>query len=149
MTSEIELRLPPEPIAPTLARAALATLGSDVPDPVISDVQLLTTEVVSNAVRHASLMPSQEIVLLVEINGSIRVEVLDEGRPFRADPGSPDGPGHNGWGLFLLDALATSWGVEPQGSGKKVWFEVGTADRATRRSRADRATRRSRDVLPR
>lgn len=131
MGSEIELRLPPEPIAPTLARAALATIGPDVSEPLISDVQLLTTEVVSNAVRHASLMPSQEIVLRVEINGSIRVEVLDEGRPFAAGPRSNDGPGHDGWGLFLLDTLATSWGVEPEGAGKKVWFEVGTADRAT------------------
>jgi anti-sigma regulatory factor (Ser/Thr protein kinase) len=131
MGSEIELRLPPEPIAPTLARAALATLGSDVPGPVISDVQLLTTEVVSNAVRHASLMPSQEIVLRVVINGSIRVEVLDEGPPFQAGPRGTDGPGQNGWGLFLLDALATSWGVDQEGIGKKVWFEVGTVGRAT------------------
>jgi anti-sigma regulatory factor (Ser/Thr protein kinase) len=140
MASENELRLPPEPIAPTLARAALATLGSDVPEPVMSDVQLLTTEVVSNAVRHASLMPSQEIVLRIEINSSIRVEVLDEGRPFRAVPRSTDGPGHNGWGLFLLDALATSWGVEPEGAGKRVWFEVEAADRAT--------TTPNREVVP-
>jgi anti-sigma regulatory factor (Ser/Thr protein kinase) len=132
MGSEIELRLPPDPIAATLARAALTTLDSDVPEPVISDVQLLTTEVVSNAVRHASLMPSQQIVLRVEINGSVRVEVLDEGRLFRAGPRSTDGSGHNGWGLFLLDALATTWGVEPEGAGKKVWFEVGTADQGNR-----------------
>jgi hypothetical protein len=26
--------------------------------------------------------------------------------------------------LFLVDALARSWGVEPDGNGKKVWFEV-------------------------
>jgi anti-sigma regulatory factor (Ser/Thr protein kinase) len=130
MGSQIELRLPPEPIAPTLARAALATLGSDVPELVLSDVQLLTTEVVSNAVRHASLMPSQEIVLRVVIDGPIRVEVLDEGAPFRAGPRGTDGPEPSGWGLFLVDALATSWGVEAEGSGKKVWFEVATAGRA-------------------
>jgi hypothetical protein len=38
----------------------------------------------------------------------------------------------SGWGLFLVDALATSWGVEPEGRGKKVWFELGGGlERAT------------------
>jgi uncharacterized protein YqgC (DUF456 family) len=27
--------------------------------------------------------------------------------------------------LLLVDAVATSWGVEREGSGKRVWFEVG------------------------
>jgi hypothetical protein len=30
----------------------------------------------------------------------------------------------SGRGLLLLDALADSWGVTPDGSGKVVWFEV-------------------------
>ncbi len=65
MRSEIELRLPPEPIAPILARAAVTAIGSGLPASVVSDAELLTSEVVSNAVKHADLDPSQKIVLRV------------------------------------------------------------------------------------
>jgi hypothetical protein len=34
-------------------------------------------------------------------------------------------PGPSGWGLFLVDTIAASWGVEAEGIGKKVWFELG------------------------
>jgi len=131
MRSQVELRLPPEPIASTLARAAVAAVGSGLPEGVVSDVELLTSEVVSNAVRHANLDPSQEIVLRIVSDGYVRVEVADPGPPFEAQRRGP-GSGSSGWGLFLVDALATSWGVEPEGRGKKVWFELGAgAERAT------------------
>ena len=131
MRSQVELRLPPEPIATTLARAAVAAVGSGLPEGVVSDVELLTSEVVSNAVRHANLDPSQEIVLRIVADGYVRVEVADPGPPFEAQR-RRRGSGSSGWGLFLVDALATSWGVEPEGRGKKVWFELGAgAERAT------------------
>jgi anti-sigma regulatory factor (Ser/Thr protein kinase) len=123
MRSQVELRLPPEPIAPTLARAAVAAVGSGLPEAVASDIKLLTTEIVSNAVRHANLDPSEEIILRIVADGYVRVEVTDPGPLFpelrRLDPGP------SGWGLFLVDTIATSWGVEAEGTGKKVWFELG------------------------
>lgn len=131
MRSQVELRLPPEPSASTLARAAVAAVGSGLPEGVVSDVELLTSEVVSNAVRHANLEPSQEIVLRIVADGYVRVEVADPGPPFEAKR-RRRGSGSSGWGLFLVDALATSWGVEPEGAGKKVWFELGDGlERAT------------------
>jgi anti-sigma regulatory factor (Ser/Thr protein kinase) len=131
MRSQVELRLPPEPIASILARAAVASVGSGLPEAVVSDVELLTSEVVSNAVRHANLDPSQEIVLRIVSDGYVRVEVADPGPPFEAKR-RRRGSGSSGWGLFLVDALATSWGVEPEGAGKKVWFELGAgAERST------------------
>src|SRR6266508_4793751 len=105
--------------------------SSDLPEGVVSDVELLTSEVVSNAVRHANLDPSQEIVLRIVSDGYVRVEVADPGPPFEAKR-RIRGSGSSGWGLFLVDALATSWGVEPEGAGKKVWFALGAgAERAT------------------
>jgi anti-sigma regulatory factor (Ser/Thr protein kinase) len=102
-----------------------------LPEGVVSDVELLTSEVVSNAVRHANLDPSQEIVLRIVSDGYVRVEVADPGPPFEAKR-RRRGSGSSGWGLFLVDALATSWGVEPEGAGKKVWFELGAGlERAT------------------
>ena len=70
MKSQVELRLPPEPIAPTLARAAVAAVGSGLPEAVRPISKLLTTEIVSNASRHASMDPSEEIMgLLVGARG--------------------------------------------------------------------------------
>jgi anti-sigma regulatory factor (Ser/Thr protein kinase) len=122
MRSEIELRLPPEPIAPILARAAVAAIGSGLPGSVVSDAELLTSEVVSNAVKHADLDPSQEIVLRVVMDERLRIEVADPG-PFEADLRRQSSD-TSGWGLFLIEAIAMSWGVEPEGVGKKVWFEL-------------------------
>ena len=131
MRSEIELRLPPEPIAPILARAAVTAIGSGLPESVVSDAELLTSEVVSNAVKHADLDPSQKIVLRVATDECLRIEVADPGPPFEAALRRRSS-GTGGWGLFLIEAIATSWGVEPEGAGKKVWFELGAdLDRPT------------------
>ena len=129
MRSQAELRLPPESIAPTLARAAIAAMASGLPADAASDVELLTSEVVSNAVKHSKLSPSDEIIVRFVMDGYVRVEVMDPGPPFDAQPTRPDlagrDPDSSGWGLLVVDAIATSWGVESEGGGKKVWFEVG------------------------
>ena len=124
MRSQSEVRLRPESTAPGLARAAIAAAASALPAVMVADAELLTSEVVSNAVRHAELDPSQEIVVRIVADGYVRVEVADQGPPFEADLRRL-GSGSSGWGLFLVDAVATSWGVEREGSGKRVWFEVG------------------------
>jgi anti-sigma regulatory factor (Ser/Thr protein kinase) len=125
MRSQSELRLRPESAAPGLARAAIAAAASALPPMVVADAELLTSELVSNAVRHADLDPSQEIVVRIVADGNVRVEVADPGPPFDADLREPS-TDSSGWGLLLLDEIATSWGVELEGSGKRVWFEVGT-----------------------
>jgi hypothetical protein len=37
------------------------------------------------------------------------------------------GDDEGGRGLALVDALATRWGVDADGAGKSVWFEVATS----------------------
>ena len=72
----------PSPIAPILARAAVTAIGSGLPASVVSDAELLTSEVVSNAVKHAYLLdPSQqEFVLRVAMDERLRgIEVADPG----------------------------------------------------------------------
>ncbi|MBA3266685.1 MAG: ATP-binding protein [Acidimicrobiia bacterium] len=83
-------------------------------------VGLLVTELVTNAIRHADSHVDVAIRLLPE---TLRVEVRDtaEGRPAVVDAG-PDA--ERGRGLAMVDALAEAWGVEPDGHGKVVWFEI-------------------------
>jgi anti-sigma regulatory factor (Ser/Thr protein kinase) len=120
-----ELQLPRDPTAPFLARAAIAAIGSGLPQAVAADAELLTSEVVANAIVHTSQDPTEPVIVRVEQGDSVRVEVVDHGPVFEADPRRS--PGEGGYGLFLVDAVATAWGIEAEGTGKKVWFEVGDA----------------------
>jgi hypothetical protein len=70
------------------------------------------------------LDPSEEIILRIVADGYVRVEVTDPGPPFEPELGRL-APGPSGWGLLLVDTIAAAWGVEAEGIGKKVWFELG------------------------
>ncbi len=93
-------------------------------------VALLTSELVSNAVRHART----PFTVTVEAAGDVvRVAVADGDRT-RPRPGWPDPTAEHGRGLHLVGRLAHAWGVEEHGSptrpgeapgqeaGKTVWF---------------------------
>jgi anti-sigma regulatory factor (Ser/Thr protein kinase) len=125
MRPQAELRLPPEVTAPAFARAAVAAMASGLPEEVVSDIELLTTELVTNAVTHAKMSQSEQIIVRLVLHEGVRVEVIDPGPPFDPRPIKPDPGSPHGWGLIFVDTLATSWGVEREGPGKKVWFEVG------------------------
>jgi len=86
-------------------------------------VELLISEVVSNAVTHASAGAGAVVVLrVIDEPCGLRVEVDDGGggeprRVFR-----PIGEG--GLGLRLVADLASGWGVRRWHGGKTVWFRV-------------------------
>jgi anti-sigma regulatory factor (Ser/Thr protein kinase) len=117
-----ELRLPAEPTAAAVARAILEAVGSDLPEPILLDAKLLTTEVVTNAIRHAG--DTQVVIVRVRRNKLVRVEVVDQGPMFDPQPQTTSTRAGSGQGLMLVDAVANAWGVEPDEAGKKVWFEL-------------------------
>jgi anti-sigma regulatory factor (Ser/Thr protein kinase) len=119
----VELRLPAEPTAPAEARAVVEAIGSDLPEAVLIDAKLLLTELVANAVKYAS-RGRQDVIIRITRNHFVRVEVLDPGPMFKPNPRSPSTWAGSGRGLFLVDAVANAWGVEPDEAGKKVWFEL-------------------------
>jgi anti-sigma regulatory factor (Ser/Thr protein kinase) len=118
----LSLRLPGDPDAAAKARRALSTLRSDIDPPLMETLRLLVTELVTNSVKHAS---AETVVLKVLVGrSSVWTEVTDEGRGF--EPSGTDAPRHDrpGWGLFLVERLAQRWGVNQDGAGTKVWFEL-------------------------
>jgi anti-sigma regulatory factor (Ser/Thr protein kinase) len=117
--------LRPEPAAVGAARRILVDRGLD------SDLQhtvcLLTSEVVTNCVRHAGMKETDRILLAARLSADlVRVEVRDPGPGF--DPGVRHGA--PGYGLRMLDMLASRWSVDRDEKGCRVWFEV---DRRRRR----------------
>jgi anti-sigma regulatory factor (Ser/Thr protein kinase) len=119
-----EFHLPPRTTAPALARATVASAIGPVRPEVAEQVELLTSEVVTNAIRHSRSDPLAELILRVDAsNAHVRIEVLNAGPSFDPPVPSPDLSG-SGLGLFLVDALAEAWGVDREGPRTKVWFEI-------------------------
>ncbi|MCG3040543.1 SpoIIE family protein phosphatase [Streptomyces sp. S1A] len=89
---------------------------------------LLLSELLTNALVHTEW----DAALSAELEGEpgsrrLRVEVSDSSDelPHRRHPGELASRGR---GLLLLEMLARSWGVEPRGAGKSIWFELHEAE---------------------
>jgi phosphoserine phosphatase RsbU/P len=116
------------PAGPEAARTARRFLQEvvegRVPPDVLSSSLLLTSELVTNAVRHGGteLGEGIEVVVAAE-HDVVRVLVRDNGEGF-----TPDQPQvlreDGGWGLHLVRTLASNWNVERHGTTTEVWFEV-------------------------
>ena len=117
------------PRAPSEARRAVADLAPDLEAGLLGDMQLVVSELVTNSVKFG---PKRSITLSLEIGaeGKVRGEVIDQGDGERAKiEMSPEPSLEGGWGLHLVERVATRWGVH-EGS-THVWFEVGPRRRAS------------------
>ncbi len=89
---------------------------------LVEDVTLVVSELVTNAVVHAA--PDSPMELSLSLTDQVvRVSVSDASpqHPHRRDAGAGD---EGGRGMAIVDALADRWGVESQGPGKCIWFEI-------------------------
>jgi anti-sigma regulatory factor (Ser/Thr protein kinase) len=91
----------------------------------IERLQLLVSELVTNSVRHASLQPTEHVeVTVVVTDAQVRVEVSDPGPGFSPRmPPEPSPDAESGWGLYLVDRLASRWGVRSD-AFVRTWFEI-------------------------
>ena len=96
-------------------------MSRQVPAPVVDTVELLTSEVVTNAIIHGQSGPH----LAVTVDECIvRVAVLDlsPAVPVRRLVHPDD---LSGRGVIIVEEMASAWGVERERDGsKRVWFEV-------------------------
>jgi anti-sigma regulatory factor (Ser/Thr protein kinase) len=135
---EARLHLDPEPVMVRKVRELLRRLLASwrLEELVAStDVELLATEVTSNAIRHAG---TPAVVIIRYLGPALRVEVGD-GSPAlpalrRASPRD-----EGGRGLPLVHALSRQWGVIRTSAGKRVWFDVPVGRHDTAPPRRDLA----------
>ena len=115
MTGDREAIFP----ARKLVARMTARYGSDVS----STAELLTDELVTNAVLHGG--GTFTLVAVVDPVGCrLRVTVFDRGSEVALVPDHSATLRPGGRGLAVVDALATSWGIQPLGEAKSVWFEL-------------------------
>ncbi len=100
-------------------RAAARQLAASPWESVTDDVQLVVSELTTNALLHG-VAPVE--VRVITGAAAVRVEVADASRivPVRPPVG---GDGLTGRGMALVAAASSRWGVDPTPSGKIVWAE--------------------------
>ncbi|HEY2601622.1 MAG TPA: ATP-binding protein [Thermoleophilaceae bacterium] len=109
--------------APSAAREALDRIEHGLDQADEYTVKLLISELVSNSVKHWGQGSVQ--VEIESAAGFVRVDVIDRGPAFSPGPHSAEPEREGGWGLVLVDELATRWGSSPVGA--HVWFELEAA----------------------
>ncbi|HEX8647756.1 MAG TPA: ATP-binding protein, partial [Thermoleophilaceae bacterium] len=108
----IQVDLEPGPEAAAEARAALGVLDGRVEAGMLDDIRLLVSELVTNSVRHSGATRGASVRLTVASRGhSVRVEVIDAGRGFEPRPRTKPHDEAGGWGLHLVQQIASRWGV--------------------------------------
>jgi anti-sigma regulatory factor (Ser/Thr protein kinase) len=123
----IVIRLPATMKAARLARDVVEDVANlDSHEDLRFVAALLTSELVTNAVRHAGLDEEEDVGLLVETaNGAVHVEVSDAGPGFFPLPHTRSEPGRRvEHGLHLVDVLADRWGFRCDAPGCCMWFDL-------------------------
>lgn len=122
--------VPASPQAPAHVRSELRERLHETLEPrTASDLELLLSEVVTNAVRYGGVKTGRHASIGVHVSVDadvVSAQITDSGCGFVPDnpprPRVERSPG--GFGLYLLDLLSTRWGVERNETGFRVWFRL-------------------------
>ena len=126
------LELPGTPVAPSVARLFVRNLCQEWGADEVCDVaELLSSELVTNAVIHAK--SPVELAAAYDDSLVLRIEVYDRS-PDDVDrtPQTPAEGAEGGRGLAIVARLAFRWGVDPCSTGKRVWFTLANTPLAGR-----------------
>ncbi len=113
------MQLPRSKFTPAILRTLIGDIAPRCEATEV--VQLLGTEVVTNALIHAPKDAADRIEVTAFLSPPLlHVEVTGEGQFQEADVDRDTG----GYGLALVERLSESWGVRRFASGVTVWFTV-------------------------
>ena len=117
---DLEMELPRAETAAVAARRALRrSYAGRIDRDLLDDAELLVSELASNALRHGR----GDITLRACLDDDrLLVEVIDEGSGFERALRRKDFGQVGGWGLDIVDDVASRWGVH-EGT-THVWFEL-------------------------
>ena len=91
----------------------------------VSDAALVVSELLSNALRHATPLPGSSLRVAWRLDSdSVRVSVSDGGGATRPELGEPTQGATGGRGLRIVARLSRRWGTGHDEDGVTVWAEV-------------------------
>lgn len=126
----MDVSWPAEETAAGRARRCVRGWLGDVQDLDIGDVELMVSELVTNACEHsgATGRPDGRVRLVAVCDpDGLRIEVTDVGGGTTVPaPRRPDADDIRGRGLMIVEALADRWGhlTDPGTGARVVWIEV-------------------------
>jgi CheY-like chemotaxis protein/anti-sigma regulatory factor (Ser/Thr protein kinase) len=89
--------------------------------PAVDDAELVATELVTNALVHASA----HCVLRARLAGAVLHIEVEDGGGGTPDVHAADERSEHGRGLLIVSALCSAWGVDMRpSSGKRVWAQL-------------------------
>ncbi len=101
-----------------------------LPDEVISETEIVVSELVSNAIRHAQPLSDGNIRVHWKVkNEIVEVEVTDGGGKTVPRPAPRSVGAASGRGLRIVRSLAHEWGVTEENRGSTVWASLGGPSR--------------------
>ena len=121
--------LDPVPSSVGIARSFVRDTLTDLDQDGQDVAELLTSELVTNAILHARTPVELGVVIDVDRALVCVADLLPSGPELTVRPHSQDRPG--GRGLALVADLSDAWGTTAYAAGKTVWFVI----RAGRSSR--------------
>lgn len=114
------VQLDPVPRSVSAARRFVRSHAPEMPVETQESMELMTSELVTNAVLHARTTLDVEVVVTARFL-VVGVHDLDLATPLQTPYADREG----GWGLGLVEVLAQSWAVDRHpGGGKTVWFRL-------------------------
>jgi hypothetical protein len=120
----MEIELPLEPESAQRARSAIAPLGAHADTSSFDDVRLLVSELVCDALATDPQPADGAITMEAVVAGGVtQVKVRFDGMSLRLPAAKPQ-PAEPGWGVYLVQTLATRWGARHTNGGTYVWFEA-------------------------
>ncbi|MDQ6605724.1 MAG: ATP-binding protein [Actinomycetota bacterium] len=123
VTEILSLDVPCDQHAPAAVRDALGEIHNGAWS--LDDGLLVASELVTNAVRHSGCAPDHVLQVSVDLaRGGLVISVHDPGiSKCSAVPRAGDDEEPGGWGLRIVEKLATRWGAE-RPNGYRVWAEL-------------------------
>lgn len=101
-----------------------------ISDEVISECEIVVSELVTNAIRHAKPLPDGSIRVHWKVRAPrVEVEVTDGGSEDVPMPKPKAEWVNAGRGLRIVRSLAHEWGVSDDRQGRTVWASLGGPSR--------------------
>ncbi len=117
------MHIPHEAVSVTLARRRLREdlLLSGVPEVTVDDAEIVLSELLGNAVRHAQAGPAGVEVRWQVCDNVVEVVVTDGGAATRVTARDASELSVSGRGLHIVGAIARAWGVIDMRVARTVW----------------------------
>ena len=128
----VSLRAPHEPASVgKVRREIVADLQvRDLPEELVDEAEIVASELLTNAVRHARPLSDGTIRVRWKIRGDVvEVEVTDGGGESVPRPAPRTVWLSSGRGLRIVRSIAHEWGVTEDRTGNVVWATLGGPSR--------------------